>query len=119
MKDEEVKQVEVKIPAPQPAFPTLANSYAAQPLSVNAHMASILSALHYREKEVMEVLILHGGKSTMARIFHHTGMPPTTLFRWIVSLENRGLVRTTKIGKLRRIEVTEKFLGETPETKPM
>ena len=82
------------------------------PLELTPHMKSILSALHYREKEILETLIKLNGKTTQARIYHETRMPTTTLSRWVDSLERRGLVKTNYYGKLREIELTKKFLRE-------
>ncbi len=81
-----------------------------KPLEITPRMHAILSALHYREKEILETLIKLGGKTTQARVYHETRMPTTTLSRWVDSLERRGLVKTNYYGKLREIELTEKFL---------
>ncbi len=79
-------------------------------IEITPKMRAVLGALHYREKEIMGTLILLGGDSTQAKIYHKTRMPTTTLSRWVDSLEKRGLVETKKHGKLRRVWLTEKFL---------
>lgn len=105
---------EIPVSQPQSHAVLMAAPPGSRPLPVNSYMKVVMGAMHEREKEVLQTVILHGGKTTMARIYHETGMPPTTLFRWVDSLEKRGLIQTTKLGKLRKVELTEKFLKGSP-----
>jgi len=79
---------------------------------LNNHMQTILKALHPREEEIMKTLMDYNGHATQARIYHATGIPTTSLSRWVDSLERRELVESTRRGKLRDLKVTDKFKGK-------
>ncbi len=79
---------------------------------INPELKAALGVLNEREREIINTILEHGGKTTMSRIYHQTGIPPTTLFRWVHSLENRGLIKTTKTGKIRRIYLSKKYFPE-------
>jgi len=79
---------------------------------LNNHMQTILKALHPREEEIMKTLMHYNGHATQARIYHATGIPTTSLSRWVDSLERRELVESTRRGKLRDLRVTKKFRGK-------
>ncbi|MFH1450985.1 MAG: hypothetical protein ABIF92_03315, partial [archaeon] len=79
---------------------------------LNNHMSTVLKALHPREQEIMRTIVDHGGRATQARIYHATGIPTTSLSRWMDKLERKGLIESMRRGKLRDLKLTKKFLGE-------
>jgi len=81
-------------------------------IQVTEKMEAIMSAMHPREKEILQSIVEQNGKTTQARVYHATGIPTTSLSRWMDSLERKGLVESKRLGKLRRVYLTEKFLGK-------
>lgn len=70
----------------------------------------ILETLKDREKEIIEFLVESKGKSTQAKIYHETGIPKASLFRYVQSLENKKIIEVKKIGKMKKIKFTDWFL---------
>ncbi len=105
--------VPVKIPAkPVVKVKQIQQAVQQEKPKLNLHIQTILKGLGNREQEILKTLMDYDGHTTQARIYHATGIPTTSLSRWMDSLERRGLVESTRRGKLRDLNVTKKFTGE-------
>jgi|GEM_PF-3394550 hypothetical protein len=78
-------------------------------ITVSKEASSVMNMLNPRAKEILEFILQNDGKTTQAKIYHATGIPTTSLSRWVDTLERRGLIKTYKLGKLRKIELSESF----------
>jgi DNA-binding transcriptional ArsR family regulator len=74
-------------------------------------MDDILSALDAPEKEIMGIILREGGESIQSKIQRELSMPKSTLSRYVASLESRGLIKTEKLGRIKKIELSESFLN--------
>ncbi len=74
----------------------------------------IIPTLKDRGKIVVN-LIKKSGTITQAKIHHETGLAKSSLFRTIQSLENKNIITTNQIGKVKRIKLSNWFLGEEKE----
>ena len=79
-------------------------------LEIKKRQEAIIGSLHPTAGEVLKAIAEQDGETTQARIYHATGVPTTSLSRWVTVLEQRGLIETYRIGKLRKIKLTKKFL---------
>jgi DNA-binding MarR family transcriptional regulator len=75
------------------------------------HMSDILSALDENEKKIVEFLMAGGGKSQQNKIGRELGFPKASLSRALGALEARDLVKTEKLGRLKRVELSDWFLN--------
>ena len=73
-------------------------------------MNATMQGLSEREQEIMKALIEHEGEATQARIYHATGLSTSALSRWVNTLEQKNLIETWYVGKLRKIKLSKKFL---------
>ncbi|MFO8015622.1 MAG: hypothetical protein R6U32_00810 [Candidatus Woesearchaeota archaeon] len=79
---------------------------------LNPRARDIIKTLNAREKEVVDFLLAHNMKSTQAAIRNDTGIPKTSLARIFQSLESKNVIKVETIGKLKKIEITDWFLGK-------
>lgn len=70
----------------------------------------ILETLNPKEREVVNLLIESGEESTQAKLYYSTGIPKTSLSRILQSLENKGIISSEKIGKKKKVKLTDWFL---------
>ncbi len=94
-----------KLPKTKPSTPVI------EP-QLNKHMETILKGLSFREQEILKTIMKQDGHMTQARVYHKTGIPTTSLSRWMDTLERKGLVESSRRGKLRDLKVTTKFTGD-------
>ncbi len=81
----------------------------------NGRMRDIISALDENERRVIEFLMQKGGKSQQNHIGRELEFPKSSLSRIISGLEVRNLIKTEKIGRIKRVELSDWFLnGKTP-----
>ncbi|MFH1133196.1 MAG: hypothetical protein V1735_01765 [Nanoarchaeota archaeon] len=78
----------------------------------------IVSTLRETEKEVVMTLLSQGNEATMSVIYHKTGIPKTSLVRALQTLEAKQIISTKKVGKMRKVTLTDWFLGKG-EKKPV
>ena len=71
-----------------------------------------MKTLKDRERKVVEFLLENENKSTQSKIRYETTIPKTSLIRIFESLENKNIIKIERVGKLKKIELTEWFLGE-------
>ena len=72
----------------------------------------VLNTLKEKEKEVVDHLLENEYNSTQASIRNNTGIPKTSLARLFDSLEAKKVIIVEKIGKMKKIKLTEWFLGK-------
>jgi uncharacterized membrane protein len=70
----------------------------------------LLNTLNEREKKVVQFLLESDGKSTQAKIRYETGIPKTSLVRVFTALEYKKIITVEKIGKLKKIKLTDWFV---------
>jgi uncharacterized membrane protein len=70
----------------------------------------ILETLNTSERNVVTFLIESGQETTQAKIYYSTGIPKTSLSRILQSLENKNVIITEKIGRRKKVELTDWFM---------
>jgi len=83
---------------------------AVQGILLTDRMAAVLSTLDAYEQEVVEYLLKNNGTSTQNQIRYSSGIPKTSLFRCLQRLEQKKIIKTESIGKMKKTELTEFFL---------
>jgi len=86
-------------------------------VKISTRQEAILGSLHPKAREILETVVEKVNENprdetSQAKVYHTTGIPTTSISRWVSVLEQRGLIETYKIGKLRRIKLTEKFMKD-------
>jgi uncharacterized membrane protein len=71
-----------------------------------------METLNEREKKVVQFLLEEKGIATQAKIRNGTAIPKTSLVRVFQSLETKKVVSIEKIGKMKKITVTDWFMGK-------
>lgn len=90
--------------------PSLLNKSISQSsLNLSPSALAIMNTLSGNEKRAIEAIVLHGGKTTQAKIFHETRIPKSNLFRVIHSLEQKNIIITERFGKVKKVEFAELF----------
>ncbi len=78
---------------------------------LNPRARDVLKTLNEKETAIVNVLLASENKGTQAAIRNETGIPKTTLARLFQGLEAKNIIKVQKVGKLKKIELTEWFLG--------
>ncbi len=79
---------------------------------INPRARDIMATLNDREQKVVQYLLENNGMGSQANIRNHTGIPKTTLVRAFQSLEDKKVLSVEKIGKMKKVRLTEWFLGK-------
>ncbi len=79
---------------------------------LNPRARDIMKTLNDREIKIVEFLLEAGNKSTQATLRNATGIPKTSLARAFFSLEGKKIIKVETIGKLKKIELTDWFMGK-------
>lgn len=79
---------------------------------LNPRARDIMKTLNEKEQKVVNFLLENKHKSTQATIRNETGIPKTTLARVFQALEAKKVIKIETIGKLKKIELTDWFLGK-------
>jgi len=79
---------------------------------LNPRARDILKTLNERENQIAKFLIDNNNQSTQATLRNATGIPKTTLVRVFQSLEAKKVIAVEKIGKMKKITLTDWFLGK-------
>ncbi len=82
------------------------------PETMNPRARDVMETLNDKEKKIVEFLVSEGNHSTQATIRSGTGIPKTSLARDFQSLENKKVVEIEKIGKMKKVKLTDWFLGK-------
>lgn len=72
----------------------------------------IFKTLRDNEKRIVEFLVQQKGPVYFSKIHYKTGLSKSSLFRNLRSLENKNIVKTSREGKIRKIELSPWFLGK-------
>jgi len=79
---------------------------------LSSRTRDVMKTLKDKEKGVVNFLLENDNKSTQARIRYDTGIPKTSLARILMGLELKKVIKIEKIGKLKKVELTDWFLGK-------
>jgi len=79
---------------------------------LNPRARDIMKTLNEREAKIATFLLGNNHKSTQASIRNGTGIPKTSLARSFAMLESKNVVKIETIGKLKKVELTDWFLGK-------
>lgn len=79
---------------------------------LNPRARDIMATLKDNEETVVKYLLANENASTQAKIRNGTGVPKTTLARAFLALEEKKVLNVEKIGKMKRVALTEWFLGK-------
>lgn len=80
--------------------------------TINQRQHDILQTLKPQERQVVEFLIEEKGRSSQAMIKNETAIPKTTLSRLLETLEHKNIIQIKKVGKLKKVFLTDFFKGE-------
>lgn len=79
---------------------------------LSSRTRDVMETLKEKEKSVVNFLLENNNKSTQAKIRYSTGIPKTSLARILMALELKKIIKIEKIGKLKKTELTDWFLGK-------
>ncbi len=77
---------------------------------VTNKMKAVMQTLNGNERKIVEFLIENKGRSRQSKAYHALLIPKVTLSRAVFSLENKKIISTRKLGKVKELELTEWFL---------
>lgn len=80
--------------------------------SENPRQEDILKTLNDRERNIVNFLLTNNNKSTQATIKNELGIPKTTLIRIFNSLQAKNIIHIEKVGKMKKITITNWFLNK-------
>ena len=81
-------------------------------LEQNKRSKDIMKILNDKERSIIDHLTESGNKSSQSNIRHSTGIPKTSLSRMLENLEHKNIITIEKIGKLKKIKLTDWFIGK-------
>lgn len=81
-------------------------------VELSSRTRDLINTLKDKEKVVVDFLLENNYNGSQAKIRNVTGIPKTSLTRLFVSLEAKKIITIEKIGKLKKIKLTEWFLGK-------
>ncbi len=79
---------------------------------LNPRARDIMKTLNERELQIVQYLLTNNHAGTQANLRNHTGIPKTSLVRSFQSLEDKKVLSVEKIGKMKKVKLTDWFLGE-------
>ncbi len=81
----------------------------------DSRMGDILHALDENERRILELLMTKGGESQQNIIGRELDFPKSSLSRAVRGLKARNLVETERLGRVKRVELSDWFLnGKKP-----
>ncbi|MEK6953376.1 MAG: hypothetical protein AABX01_00075 [Candidatus Micrarchaeota archaeon] len=78
-------------------------------LKVSSKMKAIIQTLNENEKRIVDHLLENNGRSRQNKIYYALLIPKVTLSRTVFSLENKNIIKTRRLGKVKEIELSEWF----------
>lgn len=72
----------------------------------------IFNTLNENEKSIVNFLMENENKSSQSKLKYGVNIPKTTLSRLLEKLELKNIIKIERIGKLKKIELTDWFLGK-------
>lgn len=94
------------------AQPTLPHQETAPEPAVPKRINDILKTLSADERKIVQFLLDHKFKATQPQIYRSTLIPRTSLARQIVSLEQKNILTSKRIRKIKEVTLTDWFVGE-------
>ncbi len=91
---------------------TIVKEISIGPTGLNLRAKDLIKTLNAKEKKIVQFLLDHDDKGSQARIRDSTGIPKTSLARLLDNLESKNIIRIEKIGKLKKVYLTDWFLGK-------
>lgn len=79
---------------------------------LNPRARDIMKTLNEREQQIVHYLLSNNYMGTQANIRNHTGIPKTSLVRAFQALEDKKVLSVEKIGKMKKVRLTDWFLGK-------
>ena len=76
---------------------------------VTPHMESVMSALDPYERKVLELIIENKCKMRQNEITKETQLSKSKISRVVNGLASRNIVKTVKLGRMKRVELSESF----------
>ncbi len=87
-------------------------------IMLTSRMKDLLKTFNENENSVVKFMLEQGVPVSQAKIRASTGIPKTSLFRCIQSLEKKNIVVSSSVGKLKNVEFTDFFLSGRQPEKP-
>ena len=81
-------------------------------IKVEQRTKDIIVTLNGKEKDIVYFLLDNDNKANQNNIRHGTGIPKTSLCRVFESLERKNIIKVEKLGKMKKITLTDFFLGK-------
>jgi|GEM_PF-1261192 len=81
-----------------------------EPIRPNARITDMVSTLDQTEKKIISLIMERGGEALQSKIRDELNMPKSSLSRYVSGLESRGVIETEKLGRIKRIRLTDWFL---------
>ncbi|MFA4946867.1 MAG: carboxypeptidase regulatory-like domain-containing protein [Candidatus Micrarchaeia archaeon] len=94
------------------ARPKKTGSLPAPRLKPEAELSLALKSLAGREKQVVEWLLANNGNGKQSALQRELLLPKASLSRAVKSLERKGLVRCTRLGKANSMRLSERFYAD-------
>jgi hypothetical protein len=87
----------------------------AKEIKPDGHMRDVIQALDENERKIVEFLMAKGGESLQNRMTRELAWPKSSMSRALGGLEARNIIKTEKLGRVKRVELSEWFLnGKQP-----
>lgn len=80
--------------------------------ALNPRARDIMATLKENEVAIIKFLLENAFESTQAKLRNALGIPKTTLARAFLALEEKKVLKIEKIGKMKKVVLTEWFLGK-------
>jgi len=81
-------------------------------IAEESRIKDIINTLNDKESLVVNFLLEHENKSTQSKLKYEVNIPKTTLSRLLEKLEAKDIIKIERIGKAKKIELTDWFLGK-------
>ena len=86
---------------------------AAEESELNPRARDIMKTLNDKEKTIVEFILKQSDlQASQAQCRNNTGIPKTSLARIFQSLESKNVVAVTKIGNMKKVKITDWFMGK-------
>jgi len=72
----------------------------------------IIKTLKEKENDIVDFLLKNNNESASSKIRYGLGIPKTSLSRVLLGLELKNIIKIEKIGKLKKVKLTEWFMGK-------
>lgn len=80
-------------------------------VQITDKMNFLMKTFNDNEIKIVNFLISEGGCASQTKIRQNTLIPKTSLHRYVLSLEQKNIIKTFSIGKIKKIELSDFFLN--------